>query len=317
MIRQSNQCVWRRFLQASCWALLSGIWWPLPATAEDANNPEKPGSYAIEGKCPADFQPKPGLNSKFPADGIPREFQLLLPGTAAEELDFASEARSGISSLTKDGWIVVVPYRRCTSEGRPCAGIGPQGSNDGRFWEPWYDGEFVQSNDEGPDVRFIESIVRCVASAYPVDRRRIYSGGISAGGTLTHRNLMFNSDFFAGGVSASGNYRYLGKLPVEPKDPRIMSDTIVVLLWGGPEDKHGSASFYDVETKLASEYYARQPGVVTVSCSGTHGHKWPPAFTRWAAKTVRSHPKGTPAADFKLTRPPDGFACVVGAYLDH
>lgn len=286
---------------------------------------------ALEGSCPEGFVVKKGSNDGFVSDGSSRQFHVFLPpeldsprplfvsltGTVATELDFVSNERSQLQSLVDGGWIVVVPFRRCTTEKRSCKGLGLQGSNDGRFWEPWFDGALVQTNDEGPDVRFIESMVKCVAAAYPVDEKRIYNGGISAGGTLTHRNMMFNSDLFAGGVSASGNYTYIGKLPIEPVDPITMDDSIVVLLWGGPEDKHGGTSFYDVETKLASEYYAAQSKVVTVSCSGTHGHKWPPAFTAWAAKTVLSHPKGTPVDEFVLTDPPNGFSCVVGVYTDH
>jgi hypothetical protein len=286
---------------------------------------------ALQGFCPSGFVAKVGKNTSFPSDGKSREFHVLLPksldtprqlfivqtGTMAKEMDFVSDARSGFESLIENGWIVVVPFRTCTTERRSCKGIGPLGSNDGRFWEPWFDGALVQTDDEGPDVRFIESVVRCIASSYLVDRNRIYNGGISAGGTLTHRNMMFNSDLFAGGVSASGNYRYLGKLPIEPKSSIPMEESIVVLLWGGSEDKHGKTSFYDVETKLAAEYYARQSNVVTVACSGTHGHRWPPAFTSWAAQTVLSHPKGTPIADFELTTPPTGFSCVLGVYQDH
>ncbi len=302
---------------------------PPGVAAEGVEAPSEAAAWTAV--CPEGFAAAAGRNQGFPSDGQAREFHVFLPddldtarplfvaltGTVAPEMDFVSPERAGFQTLVESGWIVAVPFRRCATEGRPCKGIGPQGTNDGRFWEPWFDGTFVQTNDEGPDVRFIESMVRCIAASYPVDHARIYTGGISAGGTLTHRNMMFNSPFFAGGISASGNFQYLSKFPIEPKDPIAMDPSIVVVLWGGPEDKYGGTSFYDVETRLASEYYSRQDGVVTVSCSGTHGHRWPPAFTSWAVETVLSHPKGTPAADFELTTPPEGFSCVVGPYTDH
>ena len=138
----------------------------------------------------------------------------------------------------------------------------------------------------------------------------------SAGATMTSRNMMFNSELFAGGIGASGNFQYLGQIPIQPLDPIAMDDSIIVLAWGGAEDRYGFSD-YSVETKLASQYYARQANVVTVSCSGTHGHPWPKAFGPWAVKTVLSHPKGTSVGDFVLTSPPQGFSCVLGAYTDH
>ena len=74
---------------------------------------------------------------------------------------------------------------------------------------------------------------------------------------------------------------------------------------------------YDPETRLAAEYYAAQPNVVTVACSGTHGHVWPTEMTPWLATTLLSNPKGSDPAGFKLTQPPSGFSCVLGKYTDH
>jgi len=269
------------------------------------------------------------LQHSTQSDGKFRQFHLFLPenlntprplfvsltGTVATELEFVSNDVSQFESLVNSGWIVVAPLRRCTTEDRRCRGIGAAGSDDGRFWEPWFDGSIPQSNDEGPDVRFIESMVNCIAAAYPVDKDRIYNGGSSAGGTMTSRNMMFNSDLFAGGIIGSGNFHYLSQFPIQPVDTVIMDSAIVVLLWGGADDRYG-ISDYAVETKLTAEYYAAQNNVVTVSCSGIHGHPWPNAFGPWAAATLLSHPKGTPVSDFELTTPPDGFSCVVGVYTD-
>ena len=74
---------------------------------------------------------------------------------------------------------------------------------------------------------------------------------------------------------------------------------------------------YDPETRLAAIYYAAQPNVVTVSCTGSHGHIWPTVMTPWLAETLLSHTKGTAPADFQLTAPPPGFSCVLGEYTDH
>jgi len=284
------------------------------------------GAVALDGSCPAGFTPQPGLNTGFPSDGAQRQFHLLLPaddgeprplfvsltGTVQEELSFAGQ--SGLDQLPADGWIFAAPIRNCSQNGTNCAQIG----SDGRIWEPWYDGTIGgASDDEGPDVRFVEAMVRCIASRWQVDASRVYLGGISAGGSFSNRNLTFNSQLFAGGVPASGNW-YNGL--AAPRSAVTMDGSIVILIWGGPNDvwpPGNPIANYDPETRLAAQYYAAQPNVVTVSCSGSHGHIWPTAMTSWLVETLLSFPKGSDPADFVLTEPPAGFSCVVGAYTDH
>ncbi|HEY8514504.1 MAG TPA: PHB depolymerase family esterase [Candidatus Binatia bacterium] len=283
---------------------------------------------ALVGSCPAGFTPQPGFNDGFPSDGAQRQFHVLLPdagaldtprplfvsltGTVQEELSFA--AQSGLDQLPADGWIVAAPVRTCSQNRTNCAQIG----SDGRIWEPWYDGTIGgPSDDEGPDVRFVEAMVHCIAARWPVDARRIYVGGISAGGSFTNRIMTFSSDLFAGGVPASGNW-YDGL--AAPRSPITMDPSIEIVIWGGPNDVWppvNPIANYDPETRLAAQYYAAQPNVVTVSCTGSHGHIWPTAMTSWLVRTLLSHPKGSDPADFVLTEPPPGFSCVVGPYTDH
>jgi poly(3-hydroxybutyrate) depolymerase len=283
-------------------------------------------SVALVGSCPSGFQPVAGQNDGFPSDGVERIFHVLLPdevveprplfvsltGTVQRELDFA--AQSGLDQLPKDGWIVAAPVRTCSQNGTNCAQIG----SDGRIWEPWFDGTIGgPSDDEGPDVRFVEAMVRCIAERWRVDANRIYVGGISAGGSFTNRSMTFNSDLFAGGVASSGNW-YMGL--AAPATPRAMDRSIVIVIWGGPNDvwpPNNPIANYDPETRLASMYYAAQPEVVTLSCTGSHGHIWPTVMTQWLAETLLAHPKGTDPAEFRLTPPPSGFGCVLGEYTDH
>ena len=96
-----------------------------------------------------------------------------------------------------------------------------------------------------------------------------------------------------------------------------MESSIAIVIWGGPKDTWEPSPPYAGETKATSEFYATQPNVVTVSCSGTHGHMWPRGLTPWLARTLLSHPKGSDPAAFVLTPPPSGFSCVVGKYTDH
>ena len=71
----------------------------------------------------------------------------------------------------------------------------------------------------------------------------------------------------------------------------------------------------------ASMQLSVQPDVVHVACTATHGHMWPQvntqAFNAWALKTLASHPKGSNPKHFKLTAPPEGYACKLGRFTDH
>jgi dienelactone hydrolase len=276
---------------------------------------------ALMGKCPDGFTPKMGMNADFPSGGKMRTFHVSAPanadgpapvfvaltGTVQEELSFAMQA--GLSALPAQGWIVVSPVRSCSQEGRNCSTTGM----DGRVWEPWFDGTAPRSDEAGPDVEFIEAMVQCVAATWPVAADKIYAGGISAGGSFTNRNMTFNSKLFAGGVPASGNWTY----GVPPATTMMMDPSIVIIIWGGESDTWPGSPPYAEETKAAADYYAAQPNVVTIACSGTHGHAWPTAATPWLIETLLSHPKGTDKSKFMLKPPTGGLNCVLGAYTDH
>lgn len=283
-----------------------------------------------EPSCPAGFVPQAGLNTGFMSDSKGRQFHLLLPadtssprplfvaltGTVQSETDFLKQSR--LDQLTKTGWIVMAPVRSCSQEQRNCNGSGSEGSMDGRPWEPWFDvGGPGGDDDAGPDVRLIIAAIRCVATKYSVDQRRIYHGGISAGGSMSNHLLFFAHDFFAGGVPASG-VMYGGR--VAPKGALAMQPSIGIVIWGGVNDKwplDNPIADYAPETKAAALELAAQKDVVTLACSGNHGHAWPGAMTPWLAATLLSHPKGSAPADFQLTPPPEGLGCVLGAYTDH
>ena len=288
--------------------------------------------------CPTGFEPQVGLNSGFLSDDAPRQFHVLLPdelstprpvfvaltGTVQPELSFLKQ--SGLDQLPNSGWIVIAPVRTCATQGKNCNGIGTEG--DGRNWEPWFDGHPDPNHDQGPDVRFVEAAVKCAATKWSVDQSRVYIGGISAGGTFTNRALTYRSDFFAGGVPASGVW-----YPVDRKGGSIdgmcckrplptMDASIVITIWGGPNDKwpldrDPPLANYAPETKISSRYFGSQPAVVHLACSGAHGHIWPVQMTQWLASTLLLHPKGSDPGAFKMTEPPSGFSCVRGVYTDH
>jgi poly(3-hydroxybutyrate) depolymerase len=280
-----------------------------------------------------------------------------LTGTVESTNDNLHVARSGANALmAEQGFMVIGPVRECANQdpdlrAGPCNGPGIDGWN----WRPWTEGRAAATwgerwkNDEGPDSRFLIAAVRCVAKTYRLDARRLYVGGISSGGTMTNRALTFRSDFWAGGLPISGEWYVtqddgaalsfeaareavhanptkifqgrVGPFPLAPK----LNPIIVISVWGGENDLWKCSGVlcadYRPSTQAAANYFSSIAGVVAVSCSSTHGHMWPQintqAFNSWALMTLASFPKGSRAADFQLSAPPEGYSCKLGPFTDH
>lgn len=323
--------------------------------------------------CPPGFTPKPGLNRDFPADGRSRAFIVVPPKQAGGPapvwvpMSGTVEAanwnlhvpRSGNNAKLADaGFMVIEPIRECADQDPDLAAGACNGpGKDGWSWNPWHDGRAPGAagdafkTDAGPDVRFLESMVRCVGTRWRLDRTRLYLGGISAGGTMTNRALLFDSAFWAGGMPISGEWYVTrddgSSLPFEDArklvatDPtrirqgrvgpyplsRTLEPMIVLTVWGGENDKWdcgppiGPCSDYRPTTQASSNYFSAVPGIVHIACSATHGHMWPQvntdAFNLWALRTLASHPKGSAPASVRLTRPPEGYTCRLGRFTDH
>lgn len=323
--------------------------------------------------CPDGFTPKEGLNTGFAHEGMTRAFVVVpakgvagaapvwvpLTGTVESTNANLNVARSGANALMADeGFTVIAPVRQCAEQNpdtgfKECDGPGSNGWN----WKPWNDGRAAGAegekwkNDAGPDSRFFEAMVRCVGAKFQLDEKRLYVGGISAGGTVTNRALTFNSDFWAGGMPISGEWYvtnddgsaltfnqgreavaanptkiWQGRIGPYPL-PKSLSPLVVITVWGGEKDLWdcgpplGLCADYRPSTQAGATYFASMPNAVHVACSSTHGHMWPQintqAFNAWALKTMASHPKGSDPKAFRLTAPPEGYACRVGPYTDH
>jgi len=334
---------------------------------------EGAGGSAAFWSCPDGYQVKEGLNTGFPSRGMMRAFIVVPPkGTSgpapvwvptsgtveSANANLFTERSGNNAKLAEHGFMVIGPVRQCASQNpdigfRECDGPGSDGWN----WKPWNDGRAASpegekwKTDAGPDSQFFEEMVRCVGTKYPLDAKRLYVGGISAGGTLTNRLLTFNSDFWAGGLPLSGEW-YVTKddgSPLAFKDaveavraaptkihqgrigphplPASLDSMAVITVWGGETDTYdcgppiGYCADYRPSTQAGANYFSSHPNVVHVACSGTHGHRWPSvnrdAFNLWALQTLASHPKGTDPKTFKLTPPPEGYACRIGAFTDH
>lgn len=332
-----------------------------------------PAWAADEWHCPKGYEPKAGLNTDFESDGKKRAFVVVPPrgakGAAAVWVPMVGTVeatnwnlyvpRSGSNAKLADaGYMVIAPVRDCAGQdpklaAGPCNGPG----RDGWTWNPWNEGRSPDAagdrfkSDAGPDVRFLEAMVRCVGTKWKLDRSRLYLGGISSGGTMTNRALLFDSTFWAGGMPISGEWYVTrddgGSMPfiqardLVASDPdriyqgrvgpyplrRNLDPMIVVTVWGGETDKWdcgppiGPCSDYRPTTQVGSNYFSSVPGVVHVACSAGHGHSWPQvntdAFNLWALRTMSSHPKGSRPASFRLTAPPDGYKCRLGRFTDH
>lgn len=324
--------------------------------------------------CPEGFEPKAGLNTDFEIDGQKRAFIIVPPAGNAKKgapvwvpMSGTVESanwnlhvlRSGNNAkLAEAGFMVIAPIRLCADQdpdltAGACNGVGRDGWN----WNPWNDGRAPTAEGEkwkqeaGPDARFFKAMVQCAATKWKLDKKRFYLGGISAGGTMTNRALLFDSDFWAGGLSLSGEW-YVGQddgspmsfhearaaVAAEPEKifqgrvgphplPERLGPMVVITLWGGETDlwdcgpSIGLCADYRPSTQAGSNYFASQPDAVHVACSSTHGHMWPQidtdAFNLWALRTLASHPKGSSPGSFRLASPPEGYSCKIGRFEDH
>jgi len=115
------------------WLCVGSIGITTAVFAETANATKATVSIHMEamvGTCPDKFTPEEGDNSDFDSGAVKRRFHLILPddlstprplfvsltGTVQPEIDFTRQ--SGLDRLTEDGWVVLTPYRRCSTEGR-------------------------------------------------------------------------------------------------------------------------------------------------------------------------------------------------------
>ena len=321
--------------------------------------------------CPDGYQVKEGLNVDFPHKGEKRAFVVVPPlgakrpapvwvpltGTVESTNANLNVARSGANSkLATAGFMVVGPVRQCSnqdSDDRSQACNGP--GKDGWNWMPWREGRAGSAagdkwkQDEGPDSSFYVAMLKCVGTKWKLDDRRFYIGGISSGGTMTNRALMFRSDFWAGGLPISGEWYvskpdggalsfdaarkavidaptaiHQGRVGPYPL-PKTLAPLVVITVWGGEKDLWNCGptlcADYRPSTQAGSNYFSSLSNVVHVACTAGHGHMWPQkntdAFNLWALTTLASYPKGSKPSQFKLSQPPEGYACKLGPFADH
>ncbi len=297
----------------------------LSAACSDSAGPEQ-GAARDPTDCPNGFDedaPEAGTHEGFASAGQDRSFHLLLPngdasepvplfvsltGTVQEEVAFMEQ--SGIDRLPDDGWMVVAPVR----------------NGNGVIWEPWDALRTPEQTQPNPDATFIVELIECLAARHPIDRDRIFVGGISIGGTMVNYLLQRHSYLFAGGIVGSGNF-----ILTSPGDPIPLDDMVVVVTWGGdtdvwtgcPDGRMG-AEFGDepgcvtvefvADASLASQYYDAQPAVRQVACTEDAGHIWITHATPYWAELLASHPKGS-SGPVELGLTPAPLDCSTDAFI--
>lgn len=258
-------------------------------------------------KCPSGFTLgiPAGHHKDFASAGQKRSFDLLLPaprfkGPRPLVFAFHGTGLSGagaISDYHLDEWVdagFVV--------------IAPDSNGNGTLWPIWDSfatpGEAPRTN---ADLTLFDELLSCVAAHHPLDAKRLYVLGQSAGGAMTNFILGRRSSLLAGGIPASGMFDLTQPTPPVPIDP-----ITVIVTWGGTNDAYsGSAGdarlanmHYAEQSALASKYWESQPGSHQIACRGDElGHVWLSPINAWMRDVLLAHPKGA-AVTAGWTLPP-------------
>ena len=116
--------------------------------------------------------------------------------------------------------------------------IAPDSAANGSIWPVWDSAR--RPNEKGKpnfDLDFTDSLLSCLAAHYPIDAKRIYAVGQSAGGIMTNRVLRSRPDVFAGGIVASSVFDFTVPDPDVPMQPMAVAVT-----WGGDNDGYSGES---------------------------------------------------------------------------
>ena len=235
----------------------------------DPTLPPLPAPYS-GGSCP-DFS---GDQVNFQSSGEDREFLVLWPdepvgaplwfnwhwlgGSASESI--RSQDLSDIADL---GYIVVVPEARV---------------------EENYEWAFYKGGDDSLDLTFFDDVLGCMIEQYDIDRKRVYSSGMSAGALWTTNLAMNRSEYLAAAAPLSG-----GTEPFQSYDVPVR-DIPMMLTWGGPDDLFSGISFQDATFALQESLEA--DGHWVLMCEHPYGHVLPPVGLEHVVDFFGAHEYG-------------------------
>ncbi|MCK6534482.1 MAG: alpha/beta fold hydrolase [Polyangiaceae bacterium] len=279
---------------------------------------------ALEAKladCPSAFQtaPESGQHSGFDVGGEPRSFYLQLSAAAADRFPGPRPLMVAFNGTGENGKAI---YNRAKLQSFVDAGfivVAPDSAGHGTIWPVW-DGMREAKDESLPnkDLEYFDQLVKCIAAHHPVDAKRIYVSGHSAGGIFTNRVLRARSSLVAGGIPASGIFDLTAPSPAPAID-----GVAVLVTWGGDNDAYsGSAGGKTVpsvnfveQAALASQHYEAK--AEQVHCRGKNlGHAWLDGANPWMIDYLLAHPKGlAQGSPWKYAAPAasEEFECVEGA----
>lgn len=251
--------------------------------------------------CPAGFKEGPpvaGWNHDFEVAGQQRSFWVIYPegkpsgpepvflalnGTGEDAEGFCDRAE--LASFAQRGMVVIAP----TSAG------------NGELWPIW-DSLRPEGNENDPnkDIEYVDTLLKCVSAHRALDKKRIYTGGHSAGGIFTNHLIQRRSELFAGAIVASSIFGGTSPVPAP-----TMDEMLVIVTWGGANDQYtgdaGNVEVTDVnfapEASAASTFYAEQENVAHAQCGGDDvGHRWLVPLNDWFVDLMLAHPLTATAA---------------------
>ena len=260
--------------------------------------------------CPAAFQTAPdsGQHQGFDVAGQSRGFYLQLSTAAADQFPGPRPLMVAFNGTGESGQKI---FSRAKLQSFVDAGfivVAPDSAGNGTLWPVW--DALREAKDEAlpnKDLEYFDQLVKCVAAHHPVDARRIYVSGHSAGGIFSNRVLRARASLLAGGIPASGVFDLTAAAPAPAVD-----GLAVLVTWGGDNDAYSgstggqtvpSVNFVE-QAAIASQHYEKN--AEQAYCHGKNlGHAWLDDANPWMIDYLLAHPKGlAKGSPWKYVAPP-------------
>ncbi len=173
-------------------------------------------------------------------DGVERRFRLYIPAKMVTPTPLLLVLHGGSGTITSVVRVTRAGFHELAEE-HGFIVVYPEGLH--RFWN---DGRPIRGRySDADDVGFIDAMIEQIASQYPLDRRRIFSTGISNGGHMSYRLACELSDQIAGIAPVAAllpGHLVETCAPVRPVGVLIMAGTDDPLVpYGGGDVQVGRA----------------------------------------------------------------------------
>lgn len=157
----------------------------------------------------------------------------------------------------------------------------------------------MAGNDPASELVFFDDIVACAAESLPIDTRRIYTSGFSAGALWSTYLVMHRSDVLAAAAIYSGG---TGPLVRSYETPSV---SIPVLgMYGGDADIYGGGIMDFEESMVQFMDGLVGDGHLVIGCNHEGGHTIPTGGLDWGIDFVRVHRFGDTESPHQTELPP-------------